>query len=117
MNLGHAIALSEFLQRYFVSERQTALLNVSVGLAMILAGTMMRHWSVAGSFQRGVAYPMIVFGLLLFSLAGAFLFTINQRSTAIILGYKDLPVGERTSREIARLENVVAHSYSGAFWT
>ena len=110
------IALHEFMQRYFASEKQTALLNMSLGLAMIVAATVLRRWSVAGSFRRGVAYPMIVAGLLLSSLACAYFFTMNQRSTSIARGYTDLPVAEATSRETARLERVVNHSYTGAFW-
>ena len=36
--------LHEFIRRYFASERQTALLNISLGLVMLAAAAVLRRW-------------------------------------------------------------------------
>ena len=108
--------LIAFIHRYFASEKHTALINVSLGVAMIIAAVALRRWSVDISFQKGVAYPLISVGLFLMLAAGAFFFVINWRATSLISSYKKLPEVEARSQETARLSRIVTHSYKSMFW-
>jgi ABC-type nickel/cobalt efflux system permease component RcnA len=108
--------LIDFIHRYFASERQTALINASLGAALILAAAVLSRWSAKESFQKGLAYPLTIAGVLLSLACGGYLLLTDQRSTSIISSYQHLPMPKATAQETARLNKVVSHSYTGAFW-
>lgn len=108
--------LIDFIHRYFASERQTALINASLGAALILAAAVLSRYSAKESFQKGLAYPLTIAGVILSLACGGYLLLTDQRSTSIISSYQRLPLSEATAQETARLSKVVSHSYTGAFW-
>lgn len=108
--------LIDFIHRYYASEKLTALINASLGIAMVFAASAPWRRAGSASFLKGLGYPLIVVGLFLSLVAGGLFFAVNQRSASMVAKYNGLPPAEATAQETARLNNVVDHSYTATFW-
>lgn len=108
--------LVDFIHRYHASEKLTALINASLGIAMVFAALALWRRAGSASFQKGVGYPLLVVGIFLSLVAVGLFFAVNQRSASMVAKYTGLPPTEATAQELARLNSVVDHSYTATFW-
>jgi hypothetical protein len=108
--------LIDFIHRYYASEKLTALINASLGIAMVFAASILWRRAGSGSFLKGFGYPLIVVGLFLSLVAGGLFFAVSQRSASMVAKYSELPPNAATAQELARLNSVVDHSYTATFW-
>lgn len=106
--------LIELVHGYFASERETALIGGLLGASLILAAFFLWGRGV-GSFQRGMAYPLIVFGLFQIFACIGYAYVLEKRAASIMAVYGAQPVEDARAAEEARMRKVMSDGYKGAF--
>lgn len=107
--------LGQLVYGYFASERETALTGGVVGIICVVAAFIL--WARAGMapFHRGLAYPLLIAGVLLIGACTIYASTVERRGVSLVAEYLQKSVEESLALEEARMSDVAKHGYNGAF--
>jgi hypothetical protein len=97
-----------------VQERQTALTDGSIGIALVILAVIL--WRAGNaSFQKGMSYPPIIAGIFLIYASTGYAYFVEKRSASLVSEYAKKPAEESRALEEARMTKVVGNGYTHAF--
>jgi hypothetical protein len=104
--------MNDLIRDYYLGERATALLAMSLGMMLLLSSIVLFRISPRVSVQRGMAYVLLVGGLFFALSGGGYGYVVQQRMHAHEI--KARAGNEMREAEVVRMESVLKSSYSGA---
>lgn len=105
--------MRDLVQSYYAGERQTALLALGVGAALLLLASILWRASAPTSIARGMAWALLAFGALHAIASGGYVAMLPGREAATLAVYAGQPDGDVKQHEVARLEGVLASGFVG----
>jgi hypothetical protein len=107
----------ELVERYYAAERQTALVGLAAGLALVALALLLWRASASASLARGLACALLVAGLLQGAASAGYAAMLPGRSAAAMRVYSGRAEEDIRRQEVARMRRVLASGYSGALVT
>lgn len=107
----------ELVQRYYATERQIALLGAATGILLLLAALLLWRGVAASSPFRGMAYALLISGLLLAGSGFSYASLAGKRAPAAMAAYAAQPEEQIRQQEVTRMEKVLASAYIGGLAT
>jgi hypothetical protein len=103
----------DVVRSYYAGERQTALVGVGSGVALLVLALILWRASAAASIGRGMACALLVVGALHAVASGGYAAMLPGREAATLEVYAGRSDGDVKQREIARVEGVLGSGYAG----
>jgi hypothetical protein len=107
----------KLVERYYAAERQTALVGLTAGLALIVVALLLWLASASASLARGLACALLVAGLLQGATSAGYVAMLRGRSAAAMAAYSGSAEEDIQRQEVARMRRVLGSGYSGALAT
>lgn len=109
--------MMELVQRYYATERHTAMVAIGTGVVLILLSLVLWRASSAAALARGMAYVFLVAGLFQFGAGFGYSIVVSNRAQEVKEIYSSHTERDIKWQEAARMERVVKSGYIGGLVT
>jgi hypothetical protein len=107
----------ELVQRYYATERQIAFLGAATGILLLVVAFLLWRGVAAASPFRGMAYALVMTGLLLGGSGLSYASIAGKRAPAAVAAYATQSDQQIRQQEVTRMEKVLASAYIGGLAT
>lgn len=107
----------ELVQRYYATERQLAFLGATAGIVLLLAAFLLWRGAATTPLFKGMAYALVVAGLLLAGSGLGYAAVTGKRAPAALAAYAGQSAEHIRQQEKTRMAKVLASGYTGGLAT
>ncbi|THF56541.1 hypothetical protein [Pseudothauera rhizosphaerae] len=109
--------MMEMVQQYYANERQFALFGIGMGAVLSILAAALWRASAAASLGTGMAYVLLVAGLLQAAASFSYVMIVDRRAEDAAKTYLLQLESEVKRDELVRMQKVFSSGYTGALAT